>query len=143
MRFTRLGLPAIAFAFLSTLSVKAADFDLSWYTIDGGGGVSAAGAFTLSGTIGQPDAGPAGGAMSGGAFSMVGGFWSGAVSATCVCPGDVNGDALLDGADIQDFVNCVFTGGACRCAELDDVAGISTADLAIFVNNLLNDAVCP
>ena len=32
-------------------------FDLSWFTIDGGGGISTGGDFSLSGTIGQPDAG--------------------------------------------------------------------------------------
>lgn len=49
-------------------------FDLSWSTIDGGGGTSAGGQFSLSGTIGQPDAGAA--ALTGGQFSLTGGFWS-------------------------------------------------------------------
>ena len=44
----------------------------SWSTIDGGGGVSSGGDYTLSGTIGQPDAGT----MSGGAYLLAGGFWS-------------------------------------------------------------------
>lgn len=48
-------------------------FDLSWCTIDDGGGTSAAGQFTLTGTIGQPDAGIT---LSGGQFSLTGGFWS-------------------------------------------------------------------
>ena len=30
------------------------DFDLSWHTIDGGGGMSSGGDFVLRGTIGQP-----------------------------------------------------------------------------------------
>jgi hypothetical protein len=42
-----------------------------WVTIDGGGGVSTGGEYSLSGTIGQPDAG----VMSGGKFSLIGGFW--------------------------------------------------------------------
>jgi hypothetical protein len=33
------------------------DYDLSWNTIDGGGGVSSGGDYILRGTIGQPDAG--------------------------------------------------------------------------------------
>src|SRR5207245_8763204 len=45
--------------------------DLSWLTIDGGGGTSTGGAFAVSGTIGQPDAG----ASSGGNFAVAGGFW--------------------------------------------------------------------
>jgi hypothetical protein len=49
----------------------AQPFDISWYTIDGGGGSSSGGTFSLSGTIGQPDAGH----MSGGNFTLDGGFW--------------------------------------------------------------------
>ena len=50
-------------------------YDLTWSTIDGGGGASS-GAYSLGGTVGQPDAG----AMTGGAYSLVGGFWGGGVS---------------------------------------------------------------
>jgi hypothetical protein len=32
-------------------------FDLSWWTADGGGGSSSGGSYTLSGTVGQADAG--------------------------------------------------------------------------------------
>ena len=48
-------------------------FELSWSTIDGGGGRSSGGQFTLNGTIGQPDAG----VLAGGNFKLDGGFWSG------------------------------------------------------------------
>ena len=51
-------------------------YDLTWSTIDGGGGASSGGAYLLGGTAGQPDAG----AMSGGAYTLVGGFWGGSVS---------------------------------------------------------------
>jgi hypothetical protein len=47
-------------------------FSLDWWTVDGGGGTSTAGVYTVSGTIGQPDAG----AMSGGGYSLTGGFWA-------------------------------------------------------------------
>lgn len=46
-------------------------FDLTWSSIDGGGGYSSGGGFELTGTIGQPDAGAT---MTGGAFSLDGGF---------------------------------------------------------------------
>jgi hypothetical protein len=49
----------------------AQSFAIDWHTIDGGGGTSAGGGYSLSGTIGQPDAGT----MSGGGFSLAGGFW--------------------------------------------------------------------
>ena len=47
-------------------------FDLSWSTIDGGGGTSSGGQFAITGTTGQPDAGT----LSGGNFKVEGGFWS-------------------------------------------------------------------
>ena len=46
---------------------------IDWYKISGGGGISAGGAYQVSGTLGQPDAGVA---MSGGNYSLTGGFWS-------------------------------------------------------------------
>src|SRR5215211_4636830 len=52
---------------------SAGRFDLSWSTIDGGGGASSGGQFQLSSTIGQPDAG----VLSGGNFKLEGGFWNG------------------------------------------------------------------
>ncbi len=52
-------------------------FDLSWFTIDGGGGTSqsSGGEFELSGTIGQPDAGMM--MSADGVFTLEGGFWGG------------------------------------------------------------------
>jgi len=53
-------------------------YDLSWWTVDGGGGTSAAaGSYTLDGTAGQPDPGPV---LSGGDYNLEGGFWGGGVS---------------------------------------------------------------
>ncbi len=49
----------------------AADYTIDWSTIDGGGGTSTNGQYSLTGTIGQPD----GGTMSGGNFTLQGGFW--------------------------------------------------------------------
>ena len=53
-------------------STAQAQYTINWFTIDGGGGVSTGGVYSVSGTIGQPDAG----AMSGGNFTVQGGFWS-------------------------------------------------------------------
>lgn len=51
-----------------------AQYAIDWYTIDGGGGTSSGGGYTLSGTIGQPDAGT----LVGGNYRLDGGFWGGA-----------------------------------------------------------------
>ena len=45
---------------------------LSWWTVDGGGGVSSDGSYTLSGTIGQPEASQQAGD---GYYAVSGGFW--------------------------------------------------------------------
>jgi hypothetical protein len=50
----------------------AQSYSITWYKIAGGGGTSSGGNYSLSGTIGQPDAGQ----MSGGGYSLTGGFWS-------------------------------------------------------------------
>jgi hypothetical protein len=52
---------------------QAQTYSIDWYTIDGGGGTSTGGVYAVSGTIGQPDAG---GPMTGGNYSLTGGFWS-------------------------------------------------------------------
>ena len=52
---------------------NAQSYAIDWFTIDGGGGPSTGATYQVTGTIGQPDAG---GAMSGGNFSLTGGFWS-------------------------------------------------------------------
>ena len=54
-----------------TTSARAQQYSIDWHTIDGGGGTSTGGVFTVSGTIGQPDAG----ALSAGSYTLVGGFW--------------------------------------------------------------------
>lgn len=61
--------PAFVHAWFS-FSVLA-QYSVDWATIDGGGGTSTGGVYTLSGTIGQPDAGR----MSGGNLSFDGVFW--------------------------------------------------------------------
>ena len=60
------------FGLLALAGMKAsAQFSIDSFTIAGGGGTSAGGLFTVTGTIGQTDAG----AMSGGTYSLAGGFW--------------------------------------------------------------------
>ncbi len=49
-------------------------YEIPWFTADGGGGTwSTGGGFSLGGTVGQPDAG----ALSGGGYTLLGGFWAG------------------------------------------------------------------
>ena len=64
---------AIVAALLLPLAATAQTYSIDWYKISGGGGTSTGGTYQVSGTIGQPDAS---GAMTGGSYSMTGGFWS-------------------------------------------------------------------
>jgi len=57
----------------SSFSVRAQSFGIDWFTMDSGGGTSTGGVYTVSGTIGQPDASDS---MTGGAFALTSGFWS-------------------------------------------------------------------
>ena len=57
-------LPAVGFA---------QQYSIDWYKVAGGGGTSTGGTFAVSGTIGQHDAG---GPMTGGNYSLTGGFWA-------------------------------------------------------------------
>ena len=52
---------------------QAQSYSIDWYKIGGGGGTSTSAVYSVSGTIGQPDAGPT---LSGGSYSLDGGFWS-------------------------------------------------------------------
>lgn len=78
-------------------------FDLSWHSIDGGGVMYATGgAFALGGTLGQADASEP---LTGGAFSLSGGFWPGA---TGIGPCNVADFAppfgVLNFFDVQTFL---------------------------------------
>ena len=54
-----------------TISLPAQTCSIDWATIDGGGGTSTGSVYSVSGTIGQPDAA----GMSGGNYTLQGGFW--------------------------------------------------------------------
>jgi hypothetical protein len=48
-------------------------YSIGWYTFGGGGGNTSNALYAVNGTIGQHDAG---GQLSGGGYSLVGGFWA-------------------------------------------------------------------
>ena len=53
--------------------LPAQNYSVDWYKVPGGGGTSTGAVYSITGNIGQSDAGPA---MSGGPYSVTGGFWS-------------------------------------------------------------------
>jgi len=93
-------------------------YQISWSTIGGGGGVTSGGPYTLTGTIGQPDAGE----MAGGDYEVLGGFWSGGPLCTvdfehfarfanfwldtgAGLPADLYEDNIINGLDLNEFVS--------------------------------------
>lgn len=54
------------------ISAWAQQYSINWYKV-AGGGASSNGQYSVSGTIGQPDAS---GALTGGNYSVTGGFWA-------------------------------------------------------------------
>jgi hypothetical protein len=65
---------AAVLCFFAIIPIHAQNYSIDWFTIDGGGGTSTGGVYSVSGTIGQPDASPQ--PLTGGNFALVGGFWS-------------------------------------------------------------------
>ncbi len=55
------------------LPALAQQYSIDWYKVAGGGGTSSGGTYQVKGTIGQHDAG---GPMTGGNYSLTGGFWA-------------------------------------------------------------------
>jgi len=61
---------SIAFVAVGT-QLEAQPYGISWFTMDGGGGASSGGNYSLTGSLGQPDAG----VLQGGTYALVGGYW--------------------------------------------------------------------
>lgn len=94
---TRRILLVIALAGAACGTAAAQSLELSWHTIDGGGGKSTAAGLTLNGTFGQPDAGAT---MTDGQFTLTGGFWAATFEAPTPCPGDLDGDGKVGQSDL-------------------------------------------
>ncbi len=100
-------------------------FDLTWYTVDGGGGTSSGGDFVLRGTIGQPDAGD----LSGGDFVLRGGFWQ-PVADCGPCPTDTDNDGDTDAADLAELLSDWGVVPLGNCLDSDQDGDVDAADLA-------------
>jgi len=73
MERPRLVVAAAAGLLALTGTARAQSYSMDWFTVDGGGSTSTAGSYSMTGTIGQPDAGT----LNGGSFALQGGFWPG------------------------------------------------------------------
>lgn len=108
-----------------TVSLSWGQYEISWYTIDGGGGRSIGGPYTLTGTIGQPDA-----AYSrGGNYELLGGFWPGGP----LC--------FVDFKHFARFAEYWLQTTTGLPADLDQLNGVNGVDLRLFVEQWL--CYCP
>ena len=109
----------LAIALLVAVPCAGGQYDLSWWTVDGGGGVSEGGGYVLTAVAGQADAG----LLQGGAYVVLGGFLGGAwaeitselviahllglttLTGELLNAADRNGDGRVDMADVVLLVN--------------------------------------
>ena len=134
----KLAVPMLALLAVALLTGGAAPisrgptFDLSWWTIDGGGGTSVGAGFELSGTIGQADPG----VSTGGGFTLLGGFWGAPFEQSC--PADLDGSGAVDFGDILAIL--AAWGNAGGPEDLDDSGTVDFGDLLVV---LAEWGLCP
>ena len=123
---------------VSAPPIALGQYAIPWWTVDGGSTTSTGGTYSLAGTIGQPDASSFSNPMSGGSYTLVGGFWP-VAAPTCSLPGDMDLSTLRNGIDVQGFVNCLLgvNGSNCTCADISGNGAVGTEDVAGFVAILL------
>jgi hypothetical protein len=114
----------------SALAQSGGGYELSWWTIDGGGITFATGgSFDLGSTIGQPDASNP---LTGGAFSLTGGFW---FAPACVpTNGDVNRNGCVDDADLLQVLFAFGASGS-NPADVNCDQVVDDADLLVVLFN--------
>lgn len=66
--------------------------------------------------------------------------------ACTTCPGDMDGNGVIDGLDIHGFVQCLIDGSLswaqCACADIDCSKTVTMADIGAFVSLLLSGSAC-
>lgn len=108
-------------------------YELSWWTVDGGGITGASGGgFTLAGTAGQPDAS---GPLVGGSFAVSGGFWH---VATALAPLDFYSVTPCRLVDTRNAAGPLggpaLQAGAVRTFVVTGVCGVPASAKALSVN---------
>lgn len=112
---------------LAFSSASAQPFTIDWASIDGGGGTSFGGAYSLTASIGQPDAGTP---LSGGIYTLTGGFLAG-VGAVPSCLADFNRSGGATIQDVFDFLAAWFDGNP--AADVNTSGSVSLQDIFDFL----------
>ena len=100
-------------------------YEITWSTIDGGGGQSNGGQYVLTGTIGQPDAAYSAGAQ----YELLGGFWPGGPF------------CFVDFKDFARFAEHWLASGSGLAGDLDGDGDVDPEDLRRLADNWLG--YCP
>jgi len=106
---------------LLTSSSLLGDYEISWWTVDGGGGQSSGGNYELRGTIGQPDANLQPHVFEfpdDSYYALAGGYWPG----FNIC--------VVDLDDLQKFVIYWLDSGAGIPADIDNSGFVDFADFS-------------
>jgi hypothetical protein len=112
-----------------------ADYSIDWHTIDGGGGMSTGGDYSLVGSIGQHDADTV---AVGGDYTLSGGFWPGGPTlALCF----VNFEDFAQLAMYWLDGPCDASNNWCGGADLDSSGDVTITDLNELAYFWLS--VCP
>ena len=120
----RLAVSTMLLIVLAELNTNG-QYELNWYTIDGGCGRSTGGPYELIATIGQPDAAWS----SGGDYELLGGFLPGGP----LC--------FVNFEHFARFAQYWLEPGAGLPADLDQLNGVNGVDLRLFVEEWL--CYCP
>lgn len=86
----------LAALLLSGASASAQEFEIEWFVVGGGGGVSADDVYEVSGTAGQHDAGE----LAEAEFAVQGGFWAAFDAVPPIVPGEPTLTIEFTGADL-------------------------------------------
>ncbi len=122
----RLAWSIVLAAFAATES-GSGDLSLDWWSVDGGGVMrSTGGDFELSGTIGQPDAGPP---LTSPTLVLTGGFWFQTPAGDCNTTGYVD---LVDYAELEACLAGPATTAppGCVCFDVDQSNTVDLRDFA-------------
>ena len=111
----------------TVLAASGGQYILEWSSIDGGGGTSSGDTYTLTGTIGQPDAAYSEGEQ----YELLGGFWPGGP----LCVVDFHRFARFAEHWLQ--TPCNPGNDWCGGADLNHEDGVDFVDLSRFVDEWL------